>query len=95
MIIRLLEILMVLALIAAVSMPFINRQYIRQHLFGIVTGLLVFIAVLLPFHQYFAHNFWFHQQGFWNHEALEACSLTLAVGLLLGKYLGKRQDRDK
>ena len=95
MIIRIIEVLAVLALIAAISVPFIKREAIRKHMLEIIAGLLVFVAFLLPFHQYFAHDFWFHKQGFWNHEALEACAITLAVGLLLGRYLGKRQDRNK
>jgi len=95
MIVHLIEALAVIALIAVVSMPFIKREPVQKHLFGIITGLLVFIAILMPLHQHFAHNFWFHQQGFWNHEALAACSITLAIGLLLGKYLGKRQNRGK
>jgi uncharacterized protein YneF (UPF0154 family) len=94
-VVRILEVIMVLALIAVIITPFINRRVVRKHMLKIMAGLLVFITFLLPFHQYFAHHFWFHQQGFWNHEALEACAITLAVGLFLGKYLGRRQDREK
>jgi putative effector of murein hydrolase len=88
---RIIEILIILLILIAVLFIFIKRDTIRNHIHEILAGILILIAVLLPFHQQLAHNFWFHRQGFWNHEALEACSVTLAIGLLLGKYLGRRK----
>lgn len=93
--VRLLEALMVLALFAIASMPFIKREAVQKHLFEIIAGLLVFITILLPVHQHFANGFWFDIGDFWHHETIEACCLTLAVGLLLGKYLSKRQNQGK
>ena len=93
--VRILEALMVLALIAIALMPFIKKEAIRKHSLEIIAGLLVFVTVLLPFHQYFAHHFWFDIGDFWHHETIEGCCIALAVGLLLGKYLSKRQNPGK
>jgi hypothetical protein len=62
----------------------------KSHIHEIVAAVLVFIAILLPFHQRIVHGFWFHRQGIWNHEAIEACLFVFSVGLLLGKYLTRR-----
>jgi len=59
----------------------------KTHLTVIIAIIAVIIAALLPFHQKIIHGFWFHQQGIWNHEAIEACLVVFAVGLLLGKYV--------
>jgi protein-S-isoprenylcysteine O-methyltransferase Ste14 len=89
------ESLIILALLAAASMLFIKKEAIRKHRLEIIAGLLVFITVLLPFHQHFAHHFWFDIGDFWHHETIEGCCIALAVGLLLGKYLSKRQNPGK
>jgi len=88
---RIIEILIILSILVAVLLTFIKREAIRNRIQEILAGISIFIAILLPFHQQLAHNFWFALQGFWNHEALEACFVVLAIGLLLGKYLGKRR----
>ena len=86
---RLIEIVAILSLAAVVALPFLRIETIKSHLHEIIAGLLVFVAVLILFHQRIEHGFWYHLQGIWNHEALEACGIVLAVGLLLGKYLAK------
>jgi hypothetical protein len=55
----------------------------------ILAGLSVLIVILLLFHQRLVHGFWFRWYDSWHHESVEACFVALAVGLLLGKYLGK------
>jgi uncharacterized protein YneF (UPF0154 family) len=93
--VRIVEAVIVLALLAAALMPFIKRKAVQKHLFEIIAGLLIFVTVLLPFHQHFAHRFWFDIGDFWHHETIEACCLALAAGLLLGRYLSKRQNKGK
>jgi hypothetical protein len=88
------EIVVVVALIVAVVMVFVKSEAVSRHRHEIIAGLLVFAAALLPFHQRLIHDFWFHRQGFWNHEALEACAIALAAGLLIGKYMEKRSKND-
>ncbi len=58
----------------------------KEHLAEIIAVIAVVIAVLLRFHQKIVHGFWFHMQGIWNHEAIEACLVVFAAGLLIGKY---------
>ncbi len=55
----------------------------------ILAGLSILIAILLVFHQQWTHGFWFHWKDSWHHESVEACFVAVAIGLLLGKYLGR------
>lgn len=63
----------------------------KKHLPEILAGLAVLLAILLMSHQRLTHGFWFCWYGFWHHESVEACFIALAIGLLLGKYLGRRR----
>jgi hypothetical protein len=55
----------------------------------ILAGLSIVIAILLVFHQQWVHGFWFHWRDALQHESAEACFVALAIGLVLGKYLGR------
>lgn len=64
----------------------------RDYLPEFFAGIAIAVAILLVFHQKIAHGFWFSFRGAWHHESVEACFIALAIGLLLGKYLGKRRS---
>jgi hypothetical protein len=61
----------------------------KNRLPEILAGLAVLVAIALPFHQKLTNYYWFNWHSAWHHEAVEACFVALAVGLLLGKYLGR------
>jgi hypothetical protein len=88
--IRLIEYLAVLSIGAAIILPFVRKEAIRNHLPEILAGLSTLIVVLLIFHQRLVNGFWFRWYDSWHHEAVEACFVALAIGMLLGKYLGRR-----
>jgi hypothetical protein len=54
----------------------------------ILAVLAVITAIGVLVHQKIAHHFWFSWPDFWHHETAEAGLVTLAIGLVLGKYLG-------
>jgi len=87
--ISLIEFLAGLAIGVVIVLAFARRAVIRSHLPEILAVLSVFIAVLLLFHQRLDNGFWFRWLDFWHHEAVEACFVSLAIGLVLGKYLGR------
>jgi hypothetical protein len=55
----------------------------------ILAGLSILSAIALVFHQKIVHGFWIILRDSWHHESVEACFVALAIGLLLGKYLGR------
>ena len=61
----------------------------KNRLPEILAGLAAVAIILLVIHQRLVNGYWFHPRGSWHHEAVEACFAALAVGLLLGKYLGR------
>jgi TRAP-type C4-dicarboxylate transport system permease small subunit len=63
----------------------------KNRLPEIFAGLAILIAILLLLHQKLTHHYWINLDSAWHHESVEACFLALAIGLLLGKYLGKRR----
>lgn len=63
---------------------------IKARLPEILAGLSVLAIISLMIHQKLVHGFWFHPRGSWHHEAVEGCFAALAIGLLLGNYLGRK-----
>lgn len=88
--ISLLEFLAGLSIGIVIVLSFVRRKSIRNRLPEIFASLSTFIAILLLFHQQLDHGFWFRWEDFWHHEAVEVCLVTLAIGLLLGKFLARR-----
>ena len=82
--------LTVLPIFIAILLLFFKREAMKNRLPEILAVLLIFIAILLLFHQQSANGFWFRWFDFWHHEGVEVCFTTMAIGLLLGKYLGRR-----
>ncbi len=64
----------------------------KSHIPEILAGLSILAAILLVFHQKLVHGYWLKLHSVWHHESVEACFVALAIGLLLGKYLGKLWD---
>jgi hypothetical protein len=64
----------------------------KNRLPDILAGLSIIIAILLLFHQRLIHHYWFSRQAALHHESFEVFFLALAIGLLLGKYLGRCRD---
>lgn len=61
----------------------------KNRLPEIFAGLSILIAILILINQKLTHHFWFKWPDFWHHESIEACFIAMAIGLLLGKYLGR------
>jgi hypothetical protein len=61
----------------------------KNRLPEILAGLAIIAALLLPLHQKLTNHFWFNWSGFLHHESVGGSFVALAIGLLLGKYLGK------
>jgi hypothetical protein len=56
----------------------------------ILAGILILLAVFLVIHQQlFSVDSWFNFQQLWHHETLIASFIFMAIGLILGKYLGR------
>jgi hypothetical protein len=87
---RIFEFLAVLSICIAILLPLVSRKTMRNRIPEILAGLSIFIAILLLVHQQVTTNDpWFDWPEFWSHESLIACFVSLGVGSLLGKYLGR------
>jgi hypothetical protein len=87
--IRLLELIALLSVFMSLILIIQQRLTKKNRIPEILAGLSVFLAILILIHQKLANNFWFSWPDFWHHEAVEACFVSAAVGLLVGKYLGR------
>jgi hypothetical protein len=74
---------------AACSTSFSKGEEMKSRIPEVLAVLSIAIAILLVFHQQWEHGFWFQWYDFWHHEGVEAVFVSLAAGLLLGKYLGR------
>jgi hypothetical protein len=68
---------------------FLAREPTINRLSEIFAGVAILVALLLLLHKKLIYDVWFNWHSSWHHESVEACFLALAMGLLLGKYLGR------
>jgi len=66
----------------------------KNRLPEILASLAIIIAVFLVLHQKFFHHYWFSRQNALHHESFEVGLVALAIGLLIGKYLGRGSRYD-
>jgi hypothetical protein len=84
-------ILTILPIFIAIVLLFIKRESIKNRIPEILAVLSIYTAFMLLIHQHlFTNDVWFNWQEFWHHESVIACFVSVAVGLILGKYLGRR-----